>query len=192
MHMTTYNCPRCGRPSTAAGCAACGRGPEPLLQRLGDLDAVLASMPTALTSRAAVEAERIEVLGGLRDVASRYLAEAERQAQAAPAPQVPQTPASGVPQTAPGAVGLAPGGPDAAGQPGAATSPVAPGAAAPMPGTPTAAGLPAPGTPPHGQLGVQPPQPHTPPGGSPVASYLPPPPRPREARSATRPSRPCS
>ncbi|WP_157974983.1 hypothetical protein, partial [Glycomyces dulcitolivorans] len=93
--MTTYNCPRCGRPSTAGGCPACGRGPEPLLQRLGELDAVLASMPVTLKSRAAVESERTEVLDGLRDVAARHLAEAERQAQATPAPQPPATPAAG-------------------------------------------------------------------------------------------------
>lgn len=138
--MTTYNCPRCGRPSTAAGCAACGRGPEPLLQRLGDLDAVLASMPTALTSRAAVEAERIEVLDGLREVAAGYLAEAERQAQAAPAPQVPQvpqTPAHGTPQAAP-----------------AAAAPYAPQPHTPPNGAP-AAYLPPPPPPPGGEVGTK-------------------------------------
>ncbi|MEU6247263.1 hypothetical protein [Glycomyces sp. NPDC047010] len=167
--MTTYNCPRCGRPSTAAGCAACGRGPEPLLQRLGDLDAVLASMPTALTSRAAVEAERIEVLDGLRDVAAGYLAEAERQAQAAPAPQAPPvSPVSPMPQT-----------PQVAQTPANGLAQAAPVASPAAPGAPTTAGSPAPGTPQHGQPTAQPSQPHTPPGGAPVASYLPPPPSPR-------------
>lgn len=110
MHMTTYNCPRCGSPCTAERCQVCGRGPEPLLSRLGELDAVLATMPVTLRSRAAVEVERREVLDNLTQVAARYLAEAERlartpaatpQYQAGP-PQAP-SPAGAViaPQTAP-------------------------------------------------------------------------------------------
>ncbi|RRS00349.1 SCO7613 C-terminal domain-containing membrane protein [Glycomyces terrestris] len=120
--MTTYNCPRCGRPSTAGGCPACGRGPEPLLARLGELDAVLASMPATLKSRAAVESERAEVLDGLRQVAARHLADAERHARAAEtqtapaaaatAPQAPVTPAAGTPvPPAPTPAPQAPGAP---------------------------------------------------------------------------------
>ncbi|WP_205324830.1 SCO7613 C-terminal domain-containing membrane protein [Glycomyces sp. YM15] len=106
--MNTYNCPRCGSPSTAERCPACGRGREPLLERLGELDAVLAAMPTTLQSRAAVEAERRGVLGDLTKVAARYLAEAERRAATAesspqPSPQYQLTPAGPVtaPQAAP-------------------------------------------------------------------------------------------
>ncbi|MDA1360793.1 hypothetical protein O1R50_14280 [Glycomyces luteolus] len=122
--MNTYNCPRCGNASTAERCPVCGRGREPLLERLGELDAVLAAMPTTLQSRAAVEAERRGVLGDLTKVAARYLAEAERQAHAAePSPQpsphltpsggvaapeaAPRTPPGGAPPVAP----VAPAGP---------------------------------------------------------------------------------
>ncbi|MDN3239784.1 SCO7613 C-terminal domain-containing membrane protein [Glycomyces tritici] len=91
--MNTYNCPRCGGASTADRCPACGRGPEPLLARLGQLDAVLAAMPSTLQSRAAVEAERVDVLKGLTELAARYLAEAESRARTAPTPQTPGVPA---------------------------------------------------------------------------------------------------
>ncbi|WP_344482795.1 proline-rich domain-containing protein [Glycomyces endophyticus] len=152
--MTTYNCPRCGRPSTAAGCPACGRGPEPLLARLGELDAVLASMPATLKSRAAVETERTEVLEGLRDRAAGYLAEAERHAQAAAAPQTPATaatPAAGYPAP-----------PSPQGTPQAAPVGTTP------QGTPQAATA---GTPPHGTRQAAP---NTPPSGNPqVLHYAP-------------------
>jgi hypothetical protein len=119
VHMNTYNCPRCGSPSTVERCPVCGRGPEPLLARLGKLDAVLAAMPTTLQSRAAVEAERIDVLKGLTQVAARYLAEAEgraRSAPTAPGSPVTLTPADGVaapstPATPPGGTMQAPSGP---------------------------------------------------------------------------------
>ncbi|MGH8794498.1 MAG: hypothetical protein ACRDXX_17850, partial [Stackebrandtia sp.] len=39
--MTVFACPVCDRPAPAAGCDACGRGPEPLLTRLGELDAAV-------------------------------------------------------------------------------------------------------------------------------------------------------
>ncbi|MFG3339863.1 SCO7613 C-terminal domain-containing membrane protein [Glycomyces sp. NPDC048151] len=100
--MNTYNCPRCGSPSTIERCPVCGRGPEPLLARLGELDAVLATMPATLQSRAAVEAERVSVLKGLTEVAARYLAEAEGQARSAPTPQVPAYAAPAAPTTPPG------------------------------------------------------------------------------------------
>ncbi|GAA2304316.1 hypothetical protein GCM10009853_071640 [Glycomyces scopariae] len=205
MHMTTYTCPRCGSPSTAAGCPACGRGPEPLLARLGELDAVLASMPATLKSRAAVESERIEVLDGLRETAARHLAEAERQAHAAPAPA---TPPAGQ-QSPPVAAGTPPQGTTPAGTPPpgapAGTPPQTPGvvpphgtpagtppqglpAGTPQPSPVPASGLPA-GTPPQGlpagtppaRAGAPQPGPATPPHGAPV-SYLPPRPMPAQAR----------
>jgi len=138
--MNTYNCPRCGSPSTAERCPTCGRGPEPLLARLSEVDAVLAAMPTTLQSRAAVEAERIEVLNGLSQVAARYLAEAEGRARAAQQPSpAALTPAEGVP--APTAPATPPGG------------------TVPVPGM--APSVPPPGVPPYPYQ-----QPHTPPGGA--------------------------
>lgn len=103
MHMTTYNCPRCGNPSTAERCPVCGRGPEPLLERLGGLDAALTAMPASLLSRAAVEAERRDVLDGLTQTAARYLAEAEQRAGAngPAAPYAPTPGAAGAPQAVP-------------------------------------------------------------------------------------------
>ncbi|MFC3491394.1 SCO7613 C-terminal domain-containing membrane protein [Glycomyces rhizosphaerae] len=101
--MTTYNCPRCGSPCTAERCQVCGRGPEPLLARLGELDTVLAVMPATLRSRAAVEVERRQVLDNLTKLAAQYLAEAERQARVPETtPQAPtSTGAVAAPQTAP-------------------------------------------------------------------------------------------
>jgi hypothetical protein len=146
--MNTYNCPRCGGPSTAERCPACGRGPEPLLARLGEVDAVLAAMPTTLQSRAAVEAERIEVLNGLTQVAARYLAEAEGHARAArQSSPVALTPAEGVP--APTAPATPPG--------GTMQTP-----AVPPPGM--APNVQPPGVPPYPYPYQQ--QPHTPPGGA--------------------------
>ncbi|MEU5153227.1 hypothetical protein [Glycomyces sp. NPDC021274] len=140
--MNTYNCPRCGGASTVERCPTCGRGPEPLLARLGELDAVLAAMPATLQSRAAVEAERVSVLNGLTEVAARYLAEAESRTRTAPTPQAPVAPTPQAPVTS--------------------APPTPAGAAAPQ----------APATPPAGAPQVPPaplpryPQPHTPPGGA--------------------------
>lgn len=92
--MTTYNCPRCGRPSTAERCESCGRGPEPLLTRLGELDAVLAAMPATLQSRAAVETERRGVLEQLTRVAAEYHRAAPQSGPASPAPSGGPTPAA--------------------------------------------------------------------------------------------------
>ncbi|MDA1366412.1 SCO7613 C-terminal domain-containing membrane protein [Glycomyces algeriensis] len=136
--MNTYNCPRCGSASTIERCPACGRGPEPLLARLGELDAVLAAMPATLQSRAAVEAERVGVLKGLTELAARYLAEAEQQARSTPTPQAAQSPqAPVVLPTPPGAA--------------AATGPATPPSGAPQV--------------PPGPMRPYP-QPHTPPGGA--------------------------
>ncbi|MCC3764870.1 hypothetical protein K3N28_17570 [Glycomyces sp. TRM65418] len=149
--MTTYNCPRCGSPSTAERCPYCGRGPEPLLSRLGELDAVLATMPATLQSRAAVEAERREVLEGLTEVAARYLAEAERHARAT-GPGPTRTPPASTdtdttqsltspPRSSPTAT---PAGPPAAHTPGA-PAPYAPGT--PAGGVPQAQAAPQAGAP---------------------------------------------
>jgi hypothetical protein len=154
VHMNTYNCPRCGSPSTVERCPVCGRGPEPLLARLGELDAVLATMPVTLQSRAAVESERIEVLKGLTQVAARYLAEAEgraRNAPPAPGSPVTLTPADGVaapatPATPPGGTMQAPGGTTQV--PGGTTQ-------APVSAVHAPTGLP-----------QYPQQPYTPPGGA--------------------------
>ncbi|MEV3934729.1 proline-rich domain-containing protein [Glycomyces sp. NPDC049804] len=148
--MNTYNCPRCGSPSTADRCPVCGRGPEPLLARLGELDAVLAAMPVTLKSRAAVEAERVDVLQGLTQVAARHLAEAERQAAQSPAPAVP----SPAPQTPDGPV----------------TGPLAPPVTGPQAGPVTPAGgaprvAPSTPLPPYPVL-PQGPAAHTPPAGA--------------------------
>ncbi|WP_133884233.1 proline-rich domain-containing protein [Glycomyces sp. NRRL B-16210] len=192
--MTTYNCPRCGRPSTAERCASCGRGPEPLLSRLSELDAVLAAMPATLQSRAAVETERRGVLGDLAEVAARYRAEAQAahtppgpQAPG-PAPTTPAVPGRPVSQSGPETQGAAEATPPApAAQPGQGTSPLAPGAptgphpagrqtpqAPASPQTPTGAAPqhPTPAATPHGA----PQPPNTPPGGAPAAPAYPMPP----------------
>ncbi|MCD0443849.1 hypothetical protein LO763_09455 [Glycomyces sp. A-F 0318] len=165
--MTTYNCPRCGHPSTAERCGFCGRGPEPLLARLGELDSVLASMPATLQSRAAVEAERRGVLEQLTETAARHHAEARNRAHAADRPAPPQA--------APGA------------------APQSQAAPAPLPQSQAAA----PGTPPHGPVpptpaaqpvqmapGAAPRPPHTPPSGAPPVRH--PAPRPERGEVGSK------
>ncbi|WP_460546497.1 SCO7613 C-terminal domain-containing membrane protein [Glycomyces halotolerans] len=93
--MTTYNCPRCGQRSTPAQCPACGRGPEPLLMRLDELDAALGVLSHGSRSRAAVEAERLEVLDGLARLAQTYHDQSTPPAGAPPATRNPATPAAG-------------------------------------------------------------------------------------------------
>ncbi|GAB3644602.1 SCO7613 C-terminal domain-containing membrane protein [Glycomyces tarimensis] len=68
--MTTFNCPRCGQASTPERCPSCGRGPEPLLARLAELDAALRVLSPLARSRGVVEAERHEVLGELGRLAA--------------------------------------------------------------------------------------------------------------------------
>ncbi|GLZ76299.1 hypothetical protein Afil01_11060 [Actinorhabdospora filicis] len=46
--MSVYPCPRCARPSSAEGCGACGRGPEPLLAELSALDRRMAQAEGAM------------------------------------------------------------------------------------------------------------------------------------------------
>lgn len=187
MQMNTYNCPRCGSASTAERCPVCGRGPEPLLARLGELDAVLALMPATLQSRAAVEAERVGVLDGLTQVAARYLAEAEGRARTAQSPQTqaqtqaptqppaPMTPGTGPLATTTPAAGQPPAAPMTTGPQAPATPPAGapqvpvgapqvPTAGAPQVpvGTPITGAPVPPGTPPPPYY----PQPHTPPGGA--------------------------
>jgi hypothetical protein len=157
--MTTYNCPRCGRPSTAERCGSCGRGPEPLLARLGALDAVLASMPATLQSRAAVEAERRDVLAGLTEVAARHHAEAENRARAAATPAAPvarSEPAQGTPPNTAAA--------DAPETPPYATAQPAQGTPGTPPHTAAQTVQPAPGTP------LSPAAPQAPQGPSPAAA----------------------
>ncbi|THV42627.1 SCO7613 C-terminal domain-containing membrane protein [Glycomyces buryatensis] len=103
--MTNYNCPRCGAQSPPERCDACGRGPVPLLAKLSELDATLAVMPPTLSSRAAVETERLRVLEELKKVAVAYRAEAEQAAKHAAASAPPAMPAPQSrpqPQFAPG------------------------------------------------------------------------------------------
>ena len=90
--MTTFNCPRCGRPSTPEQCPSCGRGPEPLLVRLAELDAALRSLSSNASSRDAVESERAEVLDGLGRLAASYRAAATPPTPPPSAPTPPPTP----------------------------------------------------------------------------------------------------
>ena len=79
--MRTFSCPRCGARSTPARCLNCGRGREPLLERLGELDAALGVLSNRTRSRSAVESERLEVLDALGLLAASY--------RSAPEPSTP-------------------------------------------------------------------------------------------------------
>ncbi|MCH7232939.1 hypothetical protein L0U85_19080 [Glycomyces sp. L485] len=92
--MTTFNCPRCGQPSEPERCPVCGRGPEPLLSRLAELDAALRVLTPAVRSRAAVESERREVLDGLGRLAASYRAAPTPPSGAPPTPHGPFIPAA--------------------------------------------------------------------------------------------------
>ncbi|WP_026922313.1 SCO7613 C-terminal domain-containing membrane protein [Glycomyces arizonensis] len=107
--MTTFNCPRCGRPSTPERCPSCGRGPEPLLTRLTELDAALRVLSSGTNSRSAVESERVQVLDELGRLAASY-----RTAAPVTSPPTADTPAViHTPATAgtPAAMPAAPQGP---------------------------------------------------------------------------------
>ncbi|WP_157930642.1 SCO7613 C-terminal domain-containing membrane protein [Glycomyces xiaoerkulensis] len=98
--MNTYTCPRCGQRSTPAQCPSCGRGPEPLLARLDELDTALRVISHHNRSRAAVEAERLEVLEALGRLAESYR-NRTAASPSAPAPTTGPTPAPPGPATPP-------------------------------------------------------------------------------------------
>jgi len=168
--VTTFNCPRCGRPSTPEQCLACGRGPEPLLSRLAELDAALRVLSPETDSREAVESERAQVLEDLGRRAAAYRSGADPQtppASAAPAPASNTPPPDqGTPSASPTPPGTA--------APASPHTPAAPPAQVASQ-TPAAAYTP---TGPH-QPGV----PHPPAGPVPLPGGFrtmpPPPPRPR-------------
>ncbi|WP_199043028.1 SCO7613 C-terminal domain-containing membrane protein [Glycomyces salinus] len=128
--MTNFSCPRCGARSTPAQCPNCGRGPEPLLERLDELDSALRVLSSRANSRAALEAERAEVLDDLGRLAASFRSQNEPSAPPATPPAAAPVDAD-APDAPPVTMVPPPGTPPAPAAPPAAAPPTGP---APAPG----------------------------------------------------------
>ena len=98
--MQLFRCPVCDQPAPVAGCRNCGRGHEPLLAELAELDTATAHHNDALRhARRRVEelTENLAVLQQRRSRVLHDLGVRARQARTASARTLPSPPASAVP-----------------------------------------------------------------------------------------------